>query len=104
MVIAAGLIFVLIMSHFILAVVEYIEISIYTGAYTGNSNYFNVTPNSENSVLVLFMNLAYPITMVIYFVIMGSVLGAGITSVNTAASNPAQRFTPTKPPIPSPKR
>jgi len=103
-VIAAGLIFVLIMSHFILAVVEYIEISIYTGAYAGNTNYFNVTPNSENTVLVLFMNLAYPLTMLIYFVVMGNVLGTGITSLNTAAANPAQRFSPTKPPIPTPKK
>jgi hypothetical protein len=101
-VIAAGLIFVLIMSHFILAVVEYIEVSIYSGAYAGNSNYFNITPNSENSALVLFMNLAYPITTIIYFVIMSNVLGAGISGLNSGTAIPSQGFTPSKPPIPTP--
>ncbi len=101
-VIASGLIFVLIMSHFIIAVVEYIEVSIYSGAYAGNTNYFNVTPNSETTVLQVFLNLAYPITMIIYFVIMGSVLGAGVNSLNTGTSTPSQGFTPTKPPIPTP--
>ena len=101
-VIASGLIFVLIMSHFILAVVEYIEVSIYTGAYAGNTNYFNVTPNSENTVLVLFMNLAYPLTIMIYFIIMGSVLGAGVTGLNSGAAVPSQGFRPTRPPLPVP--
>ena len=54
-VISAGLIFVLIMSHFILAVVEYIEVSIYSGAYAGNTNYFNVTPNSEATVVACLL-------------------------------------------------
>ena len=101
-VISAGLIFVLIMSHFILAVVEYIEVSIYSGAYAGNTNYFNVTPNSEATVVAVFLNLAYPITMIIYFVIMGSVLGAGVNSLNTGTSTPSQGFRPTAPPIPTP--
>ena len=92
--------FVLIMSHFILAVVEFIEVSIYTGAYSGNTNYFNLTPNSENTVLYVFMNLAYPITIVIYFVIMGNVLGAGIANFNTGVANPTGNFSPRKPPIP----
>lgn len=100
-VVASGLIFVLIMSHFIIAVVEYIEISIYSGAYAGNTNYFNVTPNSETTVLLFFMNLAYPITIVIYFVIMGNVLGAGVTSLNTGVANPTGAFTPRRPPVPT---
>ena len=102
--IASGLIFVLIMSHFIIAVVEYIEVSIYSGAYAGNTNYFNVTPNSETTVLQVFLNLAYPITIVIYFVIMSNVLGAGISGLTTGTANPATKFSPRPPPIPKVKK
>jgi len=103
-VIASGLIFILIMSHFIIAIVEYIEISIYSGAYAGNTNYFNVTPNSETTVLMFFMNLAYPITLIIYFVIMSNVLGTGISGLTSATANPATKFSPRTPPIPNVKK
>jgi len=75
-VIVVGLLVTLIMAHSVMAIVEFMEVSIYNSVYGDKTAFFLKSTRIDITVYQYIMNIAYPLVVALYFYLMGGVLSA----------------------------
>jgi len=95
-ILVVGLLVVLIMAHSVMAIVEFMEVSIFNAVYGNRTDFFVRTVRMDVTVYQYIMNIAYPLVLTIYLVVMNlAVLSASqFTSIGGASIRPSM------PPLP----
>ena len=101
-ILVVGFLTVLIMAHSIMAMVEFMEVSIYNSVYGDRTAFFTKDTRIDITVYQYIMNIAYPLVLTIYLIIMNNAV-MGASHYNPIGSG-ASRVTPTRPPIPVGKK
>jgi len=97
-----GYIAVLVMAHSVMALVEFMEVSIYNAVYGDRTAFFTQNTRVDITVYQYIMNIAYPLILGLYFYIMAAAVSAATRFSDIGVG--ANRVQPAKPPLPTPKR